>query len=93
MSPLLAILAIGAFSYGFVRSLTTEAMMSFEDLEPRPRGGEALKALVREDLDLFAVDELHERIAALEAEITRSKAAIEGKSSKRSAADALFNFR
>ena len=93
MSPLLAIVVIGAFSYGFVRSLTTEAMMSFEDLEPRPQAGEALKALGREDLDLFAVDELHERIAALEAEIARSKAAIDGKSSKRSAADALFNFR
>ena len=39
------------------------------------------------------MDELHERIAALEAEIARSKAAIDGKSSKRSAADALFNFR
>jgi len=39
------------------------------------------------------VDELHERITALEAEIARSRTAIEGKSSKRSAADALFNFR
>ena len=67
--------------------------MSFEDLEPRPQGGEALKALVRVDLDRLAVDELHERIAALEAEIARSKAAIDGKSSKRSAAEALFNFR
>lgn len=67
--------------------------MTFEDLEPRPQCGEALKTLGREDLDLYAVDELHERIAALEAEIARAKAAIEGKSSKRSAADALFNFR
>ncbi|WP_333612752.1 DUF1192 domain-containing protein [Brevundimonas bullata] len=67
--------------------------MTFEDLEPRPQGGEALRALRLEDLDLYAVDELHERIAALEAEIARSKAAIDGKSSKRSAADALFNFR
>lgn len=67
--------------------------MTFEDLEPRPQGGEALRALRREDLDIYAVDELHERIVALEAEIARSKAAIEGKSSKRSAADALFNFR
>jgi len=67
--------------------------MTFEDLEPRPQGGEALKALGREDLDLYAVDELQARIVALEAEIARSKAAIEAKSSKRSAADALFNFR
>ena len=38
-------------------------------------------------------DTIAERRAALEAEIARSKAAIDGKSSKRSAADALFNFR
>jgi uncharacterized small protein (DUF1192 family) len=67
--------------------------MSFEDLEPRAQRGAALAALGREDLDLFAVDELQERIAALEAEIARCRAAIEGKSSQRSAADALFNFR
>ncbi|MBN9480492.1 MAG: DUF1192 domain-containing protein [Bordetella sp.] len=67
--------------------------MSFEDLDPRPRRGEALDALGREDLDLYAVDELQERIVALEAEIARARAAIQGKSSQRSAADALFNFR
>ncbi|WP_234287715.1 DUF1192 domain-containing protein [Brevundimonas diminuta] len=67
--------------------------MSFEDLEPRPQRGEALSALGREDLDLYAVEELQERIAALEAEIARSRVAIDGKSSQRSAADALFNFR
>lgn len=67
--------------------------MSFEDLEPRPQRGEALIALGREDLDLYAVAELEERIAALEAEIARARAAIQGKSSQRNAADALFNFR
>lgn len=67
--------------------------MSFEDLEPRPQGGEALAVLGREDLDLYAVAELEERIAALEAEIARARSAIQGKSSQRSAADALFNFR
>ena len=36
---------------------------------------------------------VQERIAALEAEIARSRVAIDGKSSQRSAADALFNFR
>lgn len=66
--------------------------MTFEDLEPRPQRGEALTALGREDLDLYAVEELNERIEALEAEISRVKQAIEGKTSKRSAADALFNF-
>ncbi len=73
--------------------MAKEARMSFEDLDPRPRRGEALDALGREDLDLYAVDELQERIAALEAEIARARAAIQGKSSQRSAADALFNFR
>lgn len=60
--------------------MAKEARMSFEDLEPRPQRGEAIAALGREDLDLYAVDELQERIAALEAEIARARAAIQGKS-------------
>lgn len=67
--------------------------MSFEDLEPRNAGADVLKALVREDLDGYAVVDLQERIATLEAEITRSRQAIDSKSSQRSAADALFNFK
>ena len=66
--------------------------MTFEDLDPRPQRGAALTALGREDLDLYAVEELNERIEALEAEIGRVQQAIEAKTSKRSAADALFNF-
>lgn len=66
--------------------------MTFDDLDPRPQRGAAMKALGREDLDLYAAEELEERIADLEAEITRSRAAIETKASKKSAADALFNF-
>lgn len=66
--------------------------MTFDDLDPRPQRGAALKALGREDLDLYAVEELRERIEALEAEINRCRAAIETKASKKSAADALFNF-
>lgn len=65
----------------------------FEDLEPRPVRGQALKDLAREDLDLASVEELTERIEALKAEIGRSQAAIESKSSRRNAADALFNFK
>ena len=65
----------------------------FEDLEPRPARGAPLIALTREDLDGYSVEDLKERIASLEAEIARAKAAIEGKSSQRSAADAMFNFR
>ena len=66
--------------------------MTFDDLDPRPQRGAALKALGREDLDLYAVEELQERISDLEAEIARSLAAIETKASKKSAAAALFNF-
>lgn len=67
--------------------------MSFDDLEPTNAGTDVLKALVREDLDGYAVVDLQERIATLEAEISRSRQAIESKSSQRSAADALFNFK
>jgi uncharacterized small protein (DUF1192 family) len=65
----------------------------FEDLEPRRRRDEARTSLRREDLDLYAIEDLEERIAELETEIARSRAAIEAKRSKKSAADALFNFR
>lgn len=46
---------------------------------------------IGEDLDAISVDELKERIAALETEIERLKAAIEGKRGQRAAADALFS--
>lgn len=66
--------------------------MSFEDLEPRQSFGDNLHALIREDLDGYSVADLQTRIEALEGEIARVKAAIEAKSSQRSAADALFKF-
>ncbi|MES2835474.1 MAG: DUF1192 domain-containing protein [Pseudomonadota bacterium] len=66
--------------------------MTFEDLEPRPARGAALVMLAREDLDLYSIEELNERIAALEAEIARDRAAIDKKNSRKSDADALFNF-
>ena len=66
--------------------------MTFEDLEPRPARGATLTALGREDLDLYSVQELDERIEALNGEIERVKAAIARKQDKKSAADALFNF-
>ena len=65
----------------------------FEDLEPRPARGAPLIALTREDLDGYSVEDLKTRIETLQAEIARSQAAIDGKSSQRNAADALFNFR
>lgn len=64
----------------------------FEDIEPRPQRGEPLRALSREDLDVYSIEDLDERIFALEAEIARARAAIERKRSKKNAADALFNF-
>ena len=67
-------------------------MMS-DDLEPRPQRGASVSALGREDLDLYSVEELQERIDALQGEIDRARGAIDGKQAKKSAADALFNFR
>ena len=67
--------------------------MTFEDNEPRAGRGAAVKALGREDLDLYSVEELNERIADLQAEIDRCRTAIDGKQAKKSAADALFSFR
>ncbi|WP_312735149.1 DUF1192 domain-containing protein [Brevundimonas sp.] len=64
----------------------------FEDLEPRPQRGEHLRALSREDLDVYSIEDLEERIAAMDAEIGRARAAIDAKRSKKNAADALFNF-
>ena len=77
---------------GLIGGLAKEATMTFEDLEPRPQRGAGMAALGREDLDLYSVEELGERIEALEAEIARSRGAIAGKTAKKSAADALFNF-
>jgi uncharacterized small protein (DUF1192 family) len=68
-------------------------MTMFEDLEPRPRRGDALTSLGREDLDAYSIEDLQERIQALDDEIRRARAAIEAKTAKKSAADALFNFR
>ncbi|CAN5339638.1 hypothetical protein BH10PSE2_BH10PSE2_18780 [soil metagenome] len=67
--------------------------MTFDDIEPRTGRGATLTALGREDLDLYSVGELDERIEALQAEIDRGRAAIAAKQAKKSAADALFSFR
>ena len=57
---------------------------------PKHGRGEALTEATREDLDLFAVEELNERIETLEGEIRRVRAQIDRKQQGRSAADALF---
>jgi len=57
---------------------------------PRRARGEALMDLAREDLDLYAVEELRERIELLQAEAARTQAQLERKQAGRAAADALF---
>lgn len=64
--------------------------MDSDDIEPRRRRGEALLALAREDLTLLGIEELNERISALETEIARIRAQLEKKHGSMSAAEALF---
>ena len=59
---------------------------------PRAARGAMLIELAREDLDLYAVEDLKERIAKLEAEIGRTRTALDRKQAGRAAADALFSF-
>ena len=68
-------------------------MTLFDENEPRPSRGAALLALTREDLSLFGVEELKERIETLQSEIDRSRTALDGKQSTKCAADALFSFK
>ncbi|WP_194744526.1 DUF1192 domain-containing protein [Thermaurantiacus tibetensis] len=62
--------------------------MEPDDL-PR-RADDPLRLLAAQDLDRLSVAELEARIAALEAEIARTRAKLEGAARFRSAADALF---
>lgn len=61
-----------------------------EPASARRARGQTVAELAREDLDLYAVEELQERIDALKAEIARVEAAMHRKRSGRAAADALF---
>ena len=68
--------------------------MSFDDLVPRLSSrGAALADAGREDLDLYSVEELEERIATLEAEIGRTRRALDSKCNRKSAAESLFSFK
>ena len=62
-----------------------------EPAEARRQRGQTLADLAREDLDLYGVEELNERIAGLQAEIERARAQIAKKEAGRAAADALFS--
>jgi uncharacterized small protein (DUF1192 family) len=80
------------FVAAFIDSQPTRvkpASMDLDDILPRKQS-EPLAALGREDLDPLSVDELHARIAALEAEIARASARIDRATSHRASADAIF---
>ena len=64
-----------------------------EPAEVRIARGQRLTEAVREDLELFGVVELEERIETLRAEIDRVEAQLERKKAGRLAADALFGAR
>lgn len=58
--------------------------------EVRRGRGAALEQALKDDLELFSVDDLEERIALLEGEIARCRGQIQRKAAGREAADALF---
>ena len=61
-----------------------------EPAEVRIGRGQRLIEAMREDLELFGVAELEERIEVLQSEIARVSAQIARKKAGRAAADALF---
>jgi uncharacterized small protein (DUF1192 family) len=64
-----------------------------EPAEVRVGRGQRLQEACKEDLDLYAVAELEERLEILRAEEARVQAQIDRKRSGRAAADALFSPR
>ncbi len=63
-----------------------------EPAVPRAARGAALIEATREDLDLYAVGDLEERIERLQDEIARTRSALDRKKNGLAAADALFSF-
>jgi uncharacterized small protein (DUF1192 family) len=61
-----------------------------EPADARVTRGQRLAEVTREDLELYSVSDLEERIAVLQAEIDRARAQIDRKRSGRAAAEALF---
>ncbi|HEY9217011.1 MAG TPA: DUF1192 family protein [Phenylobacterium sp.] len=62
-----------------------------EPAEVRVGRGQRLSEALHEDLDLFGIEELEERVELLQGEIDRVKAQIDKKRAGRAAADALFS--
>ncbi|MGQ0661739.1 DUF1192 domain-containing protein [Sphingosinicella sp.] len=63
--------------------------MDLDELFP-DKPDDPLKLLTKQDLDPLSVDELHDRIAVLEAEIARVKAKLDASVSFRASAEDLF---
>jgi uncharacterized small protein (DUF1192 family) len=61
-----------------------------EAAEPRSFRGQALGEALREDLEVYGVADLEERIEMLQAEIVRVRAQLERKKAGRAAADSFF---
>ena len=64
-----------------------------EPAEVRIGRGQRLSEALREDLELYAIDELEERMGLLRAEIARVQTQVERKRAGRAAADALVSPR
>lgn len=64
-----------------------------EPVDVRLGRGQRLAEVCREDLELYGVAELEERVETLQAEIARTRAQIDKKRSGRAAADAFFSPR
>ena len=64
-----------------------------EPAEVRLGRGQRLNEALKEDLELYGVAELEDRLEALRAEMARVQAQIERKRAGRAAADALFSPR
>jgi uncharacterized small protein (DUF1192 family) len=63
--------------------------MDLDELFP-DKPGDPLVLLVKQDLDPMSVEELHNRIAVLEGEISRVRAKIDASVNFRASADAIF---
>jgi uncharacterized small protein (DUF1192 family) len=63
--------------------------MDLDELFPN-KPDDPLTQLAKQDLDPLSVDELHARIAALEAEIERVKAKLQNAVNFRATAESLF---
>ena len=62
----------------------------FDEADLPKKKSDLLAELGREDLDRLSIAELDERIAALEAELVRTRTKRQGAASFRAAADSLF---